>query len=76
VAQGLNAHATEEQTRSGGTSTGLAGVGSWMGGHGSTAVARSLRRMRESEKVMEEKAAATEEDEGEWGQPRPGSPYL
>jgi hypothetical protein len=35
-------------TRSSGASTGLAGVGSWTSGHGSTAVARSLQCERKS----------------------------
>jgi hypothetical protein len=34
---------------SGGASTSLSGVGSWMGGRGSKAVARSLRHTRERE---------------------------
>jgi hypothetical protein len=36
-------------TRSSGASTGLAGVGSWTSGRGSTAVARSLQCERKSE---------------------------
>jgi hypothetical protein len=35
--------------RSGGASTSLARVGTWMGGHGSKAIARSLRCVRERE---------------------------
>jgi hypothetical protein len=37
---------------------------------------RDREREREREREMGAKLPATEEDEGEWSQPCPGSPYL
>jgi hypothetical protein len=78
VAHGLNAHTPRSTTRGGGASLSLAGVRSWASGRESTTVARSLRRARERKQVtaMGATTTATEEDEGEWGQPHPGLSYL
>jgi hypothetical protein len=64
-------------TRSVGASVSLAEDGSWTGGRGSTAVASLLRRVRGRERRRWKPERLQQvEDEGEWGLPRPGSPYL
>jgi hypothetical protein len=78
VAQGFHTHAQKERRRG---AAALARAwpepaAGWMGEEAGQPQDRySAAREREREAtIVEEKA--TEEDEGEWGQPRPGPSYL
>jgi hypothetical protein len=60
--------------RGGGASAWLAGAGGWMGAR------KTVTRSQESYDAWDSNESGSERDarkkKGEWGQPRPGSPYL